>query len=41
MVLNDREINEKTIIQILTDAFKIHRQNVNDMNYLINYYKNN
>lgn len=38
-IIDDREINEQTIIQILTDALIIHRQNVKDMIYLINYYK--
>ena len=38
-IIDDREINEENIIQILIDAFSIHRQNVNDMKYLINYYK--
>lgn len=38
-IIDDREINEQSIIQILTDAMIIHRQNVGDMKYLINYYK--
>lgn len=38
-IIDDREINKQNIIQILVDAFAIHRQNVNDMKYLINYYK--
>ena len=38
-IIDDREINENSIIQILTDALIIHRQNINDMKYLINYYK--
>lgn len=38
-IIDDREINEENIIQILVDAFAIHRQNVADMKYLINYYK--
>lgn len=38
-IIDDREINEQNIIQILVDAFTIHRQNVADMKYLINYYK--
>lgn len=38
-IIDDREINEQNIIQILIDAFAIHRQNINDMKYLINYYK--
>ena len=37
-IIDDREINEKTIVQILIDALAIHRQNINDMKYLINYY---
>jgi SPP1 family phage portal protein len=38
-IIDDREINESTILQILSDAFVIHKQNVADMKYLINYYK--
>ena len=38
-IIDDREINEATIVQILIDAFQIHRENINDMKYLINYYK--
>ena len=38
-IIDDREINETTIVQILIDAFQIHRENINDMKYLINYYK--
>lgn len=38
-IIDDREINEENIIQIVTDALAIHRQNVNDMKYLIRYYK--
>lgn len=38
-IIDDREINNETILQILSDAFAIHRQNIADMKYLINYYK--
>ena len=38
-IIDDREINEKTILQILSDAFVIHKKNISDMKYLINYYK--
>lgn len=38
-IFDDREINEETIVQILFDALNIHRLNVIDMKYLINYYK--
>lgn len=38
-IIDDREINEETILQILSDALIIHRENINDMKYLINYYK--
>lgn len=38
-IIDDREINKDTILQILQDAFSIHNQNVQDMKYLINYYK--
>lgn len=38
-IFDDREINKDTIIQILFDAMNIHRLNVNDMKYLIDYYK--
>lgn len=38
-IFDDREINKDTIIQILFDALNIHRLNVIDMKYLINYYK--
>ena len=40
-IFDDREINKDTIIQILFDAFNIHRLNVIDMKYLIDYYKGN
>lgn len=38
-IIDDREINKTNIIQILIDALSIHRENINDMKYLINYYK--
>lgn len=38
-IFDDREINKDTIIQILFDALNIHRLNVIDMKYLIDYYK--
>ncbi|MBQ0112820.1 MAG: phage portal protein [Bacteroidales bacterium] len=38
-IIDDREINEQTIVQILTDALAIHRENVVDINSLIDYYK--
>ena len=38
-IIDDREINTETIVQILTDAFAIHRENISDMKYLIDYYK--
>lgn len=38
-IIDDREINTETIVQILTDAFAIHRENILDMKYLIDYYK--
>ena len=38
-IIDDRDINEETILQILSDALIKHRQNVNDMKYLIRYYK--
>ena len=40
-IFDDREINKDTIIQIIFDAFNIHRLNVIDMKYLIDYYKGN
>ena len=40
-IFDDREINKDTIIQILFDALNIHRLNVRDMKYLIDYYKGN
>ncbi|MBQ9298764.1 MAG: phage portal protein [Clostridia bacterium] len=40
-IFDDREINKDTIIQILFDALNIHRLNVIDMKYLIDYYKGN
>lgn len=38
-IIDDREINENTILQILSDAMAIHRENVTDIKKLINYYK--
>lgn len=38
-IFDDREINKDTIVQILFDALNIHRLNVIDMEYLIDYYK--
>ena len=38
-IIDDREINEKNILQILIDAFSIHRLNIADMKYLINFHK--
>lgn len=39
IIFDDREINENSIVQILFDALNIHRLNITDMKYLINYYK--
>ena len=38
-IFDDREINKETIIPILMDAFNVHRLNVQDMKYLLKYYK--
>ena len=38
-IIIDSEINESTIIKVLTKAWAIHLSNVDDMKYLINYYK--
>lgn len=38
-IIIDDEINENTIIQVLKKALTIHNQNVQDMKYLIDYYK--
>lgn len=38
-IIDDREINEQTIVQILTDAMAVHKENVADINKLIDYYK--
>ena len=38
-IIDDREINKENILQILIDAFSIHRLNIADMTYLINFYK--
>ena len=38
-IYDDREINKETIIQILFDALNVHRLNVQNMIYLIDYYK--
>jgi SPP1 family phage portal protein len=38
-IFDDRKINKDTIIQILFDAMNIHRLNVADMRYLVDYYK--
>lgn len=38
-IIIDSEINENTIIQVLTKAWAIHLSNIDDMRYLINYYK--
>lgn len=38
-IFDDREITRDTIIQILFDALNVHRLNVTDMKYLIDYYK--
>lgn len=38
-IIIDKEINRDTILDILAEAWTIHRQNVKDMKYLINYYK--
>lgn len=40
-IYDDREINKDTIVQIIFDALNIHRLNVIDMKYLIDYYKGN
>jgi SPP1 family phage portal protein len=42
MILSDcveNELNEEVISKILTDKFSIHEQNVEEYNYLYNYYK--
>lgn len=38
-IIIDSEINDETIIDVLQKAFTIHKQNVNDIKYLIDYYK--
>lgn len=38
-IFDDREINRETIVQIVFDAFNVHRLNMADMRYLIDYYK--
>lgn len=38
-IFDDREITRDNIIQILFDALNVHRLNVIDMKYLIDYYK--
>ena len=38
-IFDDREINRENLIQILFDALNIHRINVHDMKYLLDYYK--
>lgn len=38
-IFDDREINKDTIIEIIFDALNIHRLNVIDMKFLIDYYK--
>ena len=38
-IIDDREINENTILQILIDAFSVHQLNIADMKYLIDFYK--
>lgn len=38
-IFDDREITRDNIIQILFDALNIHRLNVADMKFLLNYYK--
>lgn len=40
-IFDNREINKDTIVPILMDAFNIHRLNVADMKYLLDYYKGN
>lgn len=38
-IIIDKEINKDTIIDVLTEAWNYHRENVRDMKYLIDYYK--
>lgn len=38
-IFDDREITKDNIIQILFDALNIHRLNVSDMQFLLDYYK--
>ena len=38
-IFDDREITKESLIQILFDALNIHRINVKDMEYLLDYYK--
>ena len=38
-IIIDDEINKDTIIKILQKAMKTHLQNVQEMQYLIDYYK--
>ena len=40
-IIIDSEINRQTIINILNKAWAIHQTNINDMKYLIEYYKGN
>ena len=38
-IIIDKEINPKTILDVLIEAWSVHLENVKDMKYLINYYK--
>ena len=38
-IIIDKEINRDTIIDILSEAWSIHLENIKDMKYLLNYYK--
>lgn len=38
-IFDDREITKDNIIQILFDALNIHRLNISDMQFLLDYYK--
>lgn len=38
-IIIDKEINKDTIVSVLLEAWQYHLQNIQDMKYLINYYK--
>ena len=38
-IIIDKEVNEDTILDILTEAWDTHLENIKDMRYLIKYYK--